>query len=98
MKMVAVHPLSDNEARAITRRELQLVVDKMIRAAHKAGARGREAYAECIFAGQLLAASVRLGDEFETQARACVPSDAWLVSFRYTVRNHAPGVMMIRLK
>lgn len=98
MKMVTVHPLSDDEARAITRRELQPVVDKMIRAAHKEGARGRTAYAVHCFTGQLLDASVCLGDEFRTQALSCVTSDAWSVSFGYTVRNHAFGIMMIRLK
>jgi hypothetical protein len=98
MKTVAVNTVSDAEAYAIVRRDLQKVVNKTIRAAHKAGSRGDQATAEHNFSGPLLDASIQLGDEFETLARACVPGEAWTVGFGYTVIHHAPGTMIIRLK
>ena len=71
MKAVAIKDVSDAAADAIVRRDLQKVVDKMIRKAHKAGSRGREVYAEHSFTGSLLDASIQLADEFESLARAC---------------------------
>lgn len=94
---VAVSHLTAEQARMIMRRELQAVVDKLIRAAHGQGARGRTAYAEHSFEGALLDAAIRLRGEFEAEARACVGSDAWHVAFGYTVVYGAPGTMMIRL-
>lgn len=98
VETVAVNNMTADQARAIMRRELQTVVDKLIRAAHKEGARGRPAYAERSFEGALLNAAIRLRGEFEAEARACVGSDVWQVSFGYTVVYGAPGVMMIRLR
>lgn len=97
LQTVAVSHLTAEQARMIMRRELQAVVDKLVRAAHKQGARGHAAYAEHSFEGALLDAAIRLRGEFEAAARACVGSDAWHVSFGYTMVEHAPGVMMIRL-
>lgn len=97
VQTVAVSNMTAEQARAVMRRELQGVVDQMIRAAHKEGARGREAYAEHSFKGALLDAAIRLRGEFEAEARACVRSEAWHVAFGYTVIYGAPGTMMIRL-
>jgi hypothetical protein len=98
LETVAVNHMTAEQARMIVRRELQAVVDKMIRAAHKQGARGRKARAEHCFEGALLDASIRLRGEFEAIARACVGSDVWHVSFGYTLVEHAPGIMMVHLK
>jgi len=98
LETVAISNLTAEQARMIVRRELQVIIDKMIQAAHKEGSRGRVARAEHTFKGSLLDASIRLRGEFEAEARACVGSDAWSVAFGYTVVYGAPGIMMIRLK
>ena len=97
MKTVTVELISEERAREIMDLSLKSEIDKVIRRAHKAGARKRPAYAEHFFEGPLLNAAIRLPNEFEERVRGCV-SEAWNVAFGYTVVHHAPGILLLRLK
>jgi hypothetical protein len=97
VRLMEVHNLEEDQARAIAVTQLPMLMAKLVRQAHRRGAKGREAYAEHSFEGPLLDASIRLRDEFEDRVRECV-SEAWSVGFGYTVINHAPGTVILRLK
>ena len=100
MKTAQVDDVTVDQANAIIRRDLQPVIDRLIREAHKQGSKGKPAYAEYSFVGKpLFNAVVQLGNaEFEGLVRACLPGDIWAVSFGRSVRLHAISMIMLRLK
>lgn len=99
VKTFTVHDVSEVKARSIMEEQLPLLIKKLIRKAHKEGSKGRTAAVDYSFEGPLFDAAVRLRDEFEDYVRTCVGSDeVWKVSFGYSVRNHAPHTVVIRLK
>lgn len=97
VRLMEVHDLKEDQARAIAVTQLPELMARLIRQAHRRGAVGREVYAEHSFKGPLLDASIKLQGEFEDRVRSCV-SDAWTVGFGYTIYHHVPGVVMLRLK
>ena len=98
VKTFAVREITEVKARAVMEEELPPLIRKLIRNAHKQGAKGREAHAEHSFRGPLFDAAVQLRDEFEAYVQTCVGSEAWTVGFGYSVNFHAPGTVFIRLK